>query len=218
MTLPAEDPSPPPGAHVPRLVVLTDREQARRSLRVTVLEVAAAGAPAVLLREKDLDRDRRRRLGTQLSAVSGGLGTALLVAGDPELAAEVGSGVHLGAADDPVPEDLRGELLVGRSCHDREEVLAAVAEGVDYVSVSPVAETASKPGHGPPLGPDQLADLVAAAGDVPVLALGGVAPGNVEAWLRAGAHGVAVMGAVMRAKQPADVVKDLLDHLEEAAA
>ena len=204
-----------PVPDVPRLLVLTDRELARRSLRVTVLEVAAAGAPAVLLREKDLDADRRRRLGTQLSAVTGGLGTVLLVAGDPGLAAEVGSGVHLGAADDPVASDLRGQLLVGRSCHDRDEVLAAVAEGVDYVTVSPVAATPSKPGHGPPLGSDGLAELVAAAGSVPVLALGGVTPDNLTTWLDAGAHGAAVMGTVMRAAAPADVVVDLLEQLGE---
>lgn len=203
------------GRPVPRLLVLTDREQTRRSLRVTVLEVAAAGAPAVLLREKDLDRERRRRLGTQLSAVTGGLGTDLLVAGDPELAADVGSGVHLAADDDPVPADLREQLLVGRSCHDRDEVLAAVDEGVDYVTVSPVAATPSKPGHGPPLGPDGLAELVDAAGPVPVLALGGVAPDNLATWLKIGAHGAAVMGAVMRAAEPAGVVAELLEQLEE---
>lgn len=203
---------------VPRLLVLTDREQAAdagRALRPTVLDVAAAGAPAVLLREKDLSRRRRRNLATQLSAVTGGLGTALLVAGDPELAADVGSGVHLAATDDPVPSELRGQLLVGRSCHDRAEIEAAVAEGVDYVTVSPVAPTTSKPGHGPPLGPDGLAALVEVAGEVPVLALGGVTPDNAADLIAAGAHGVAVMGAVMRAEQPAAVVARLLEALEE---
>lgn len=202
--------------HVPRLLVLTDREQASsadRSLRPTVLDVAAAGAPAVLLREKDLSRRRRRNLATQLSAVTGGLGTALLLAGDPALAADVAVGVHLAAADDPVPADLRDQLLVGRSCHDRAEVEAAVTEGVDYVTVSPVATTTSKPGHGPPLGADGLAGLVAVAGDVPVLALGGVTPDNAAEFVAAGAHGVAVMGAVMRAEKPAAVVTRLLEQL-----
>lgn len=202
--------------NVPRLLVLTDREQASsagRSLRPTVLDVAAAGAPAVLLREKDLSRRRRRNLATQLSAVTGGLGTALLLAGDPELAADVAVGVHLAAADDPVPAGLRDQLLVGRSCHDRAEVEAAVTEGVDYVTVSPVATTTSKPGHGPPLGADGLADLVAVAGDLPVLALGGVTPDNAAGFVAAGAHGVAVMGAVMRAEKPAAVVTRLLEQL-----
>ncbi len=205
-----------PQRPVPRLLVLTNREQASsagRSLRPTVLDVAAAGAPAVLVREKDLSRRRRRNLATQLSAVTGGLGTDLLLAGDPELAADVAIGVHLAADDDPVPAELREQLLFGRSCHDRAEVEAAVAEGVDYVTVSPIATSTSKPGHGPPLGTDGLAALVEAAGDVPVLALGGVTPDNAAEFVATGAHGVAVMGAVMRAEKPAAVVTRLLEQL-----
>lgn len=208
-----------PHRPVPRLLVLTDREQASsagRPLRPTVLDVAAAGAPAVLLYEEDLSRRRRRNLATQLSAVTGGLGTELLLAGDPELAAEVGSGVHLAAGDAPVPAELRDQLLVGRSCHDRADVEAAVAEGVDFVTVSPVATTTSEHGDGPPLGADGLMDLVGAAGDVPVLALGGVTPDNAAAFVAAGAHGVAVMGAVMRAEKPAAVVTRLLEELAQA--
>jgi thiamine-phosphate pyrophosphorylase len=89
-----------------------------------------------------------------------------------------------------------------------------VAEGVDYVTVSPVALTASKPGYGPALGIDGLAALIEVAGDVPVLALGGVQPDTVAGALEAGAHGVAVMGAVMRAETPAKIVTRLLDQLK----
>jgi thiamine-phosphate pyrophosphorylase len=52
------------------------------------------------------------------------------------------------------------------------------------------------------------------AGDVPVLALGGVQPDTVAGALEAGAHGVAVMGAVMRAETPAKIVTRLLDQLK----
>lgn len=196
---------------VPRLLVLTDGDQASdagRSLRATLLDVAAAGAPVVLFREKDHDDRKRLKVARQLAATVRGLGAELIVASDLDIATELGIGLHL-AADEDVPDD-RGDLLVGRSCHDREEVLAAVADGCDYVTVSPVAQSASKPDHGPPLGTDGVAELVEAAGTVPVLALGGVTPDNAADFLAAGAHGVAVMGAVMRAKNPAQVVTDLL--------
>lgn len=208
---------PVPRTSVPRLLVLTDRAQARsagRSLPATVLEAASAGAHAVLMREKDLSSPQRRDLATQLSIITADFSTQLLVASDPELAAAVGRGVHLAAIDDPVPAALRQQLLVGRSCHDRTQVAAAVAEGVDYVTVSPVALTASKPGYGPALGIDGLAALIEVAGDVPVLALGGVQPDTVAGALEAGAHGVAVMGAVMRAETPAKIVTRLLDQLK----
>jgi thiamine-phosphate pyrophosphorylase len=84
---------------------------------------------------------------------------------------------------------------VGRSCHNADEVARAAAEGCDYITLSPVFATASKPGYGPALGVDGLARLAATA--PPVYALGGILPGDVPGVLAA-AHGIAVMGPVMR--------------------
>lgn len=207
-----------PTRAVPRLLVLTDRRQsaaAGRPLVETVRAAASAGAPAVLLREKDLPAAERRRLASTLAAAIADHGTVLLVASDPDLARAIGAGVHLAAADPPVAA--AANLLVGRSCHDAAEVSDAVAEDVDYVTVSPVAPTASKPGHGPALGPDGLAALAAVAGTVPVLALGGVTPAGAGRWLTVGAHGLAVMGAVMGADDPATTTARLLAHVSEEA-
>jgi thiamine-phosphate pyrophosphorylase len=206
---------------VPPLLVLTDRrasERAGRSLPRTVAEVAAAGAPAVVLREKDLDRDARRDLARQLLEVVEASGTRLLIASDVDLAVEVGAaGVHLAAADPvPAPSASAALGLVGRSCHDADEVRTARAEGVDLVTVSPVAISASKPGYGPPIGVDGVGALVSVADPLPVLALGGVTPTMVGPLLAAGAAGTAVMGAVMRAADPGGVVHDLLDALLDA--
>lgn len=81
--------------------------------------------------------------------------------------------------------------------------------------VSPFAATASKPGYGPALGPAGLAALV--PGGPPAYALGGVRPDDVRACLAAGAHGVAVMGPLMRDPQlAAAYVAALTDALEES--
>jgi thiamine-phosphate diphosphorylase len=120
------------------------------------------------------------------------------------------TGVHL-AATDPVP-DPKSHLTVGRSCHDPREVVAAAAEGADYLTVSPVFLTPSKPGYGPALGLAGLRRLVALT-DVPVYALGGVDALGAAACLEAGAAGVAVMGAVMRAEDPAEVVRRLVEEV-----
>lgn len=207
--------SPGPPA-VPRLLVLTDRAQceaAGRTLVDTVTAAVRAGAPAILLREKDLPEPERRDLATALVDVTTAHGAQLLVASDPALAAEVqAAGVHL-ASHDPVPDTMG--LLLGRSCHDAAEVAVAVAEGVDYVTVSPVATTHSKPGYGPAIGMQGVAVLATVAGSVPVLALGGVTPAVTREVLDAGAHGVAVMGAVMGAADPARVVIQFLRDLTE---
>jgi thiamine-phosphate pyrophosphorylase len=71
--------------------------------------------------------------------------------------------------------------------------------------LSPIFASPSKPGYGPALGTDALASL-----PLPCFALGGVTATNAAACLAAGAAGIAVMGAVMTAADPAAAVRELL--------
>ena len=95
------------------------------------------------------------------------------------------------------------------------EVARAAQQGCDWVSVSPIGTTASKPGYGPALGVPGLAALL--PGAPPAYALGGVTdPAGARACRQAGAYGVAVLGAVMRADRPEQVVAGLLHALGES--
>jgi thiamine-phosphate pyrophosphorylase len=77
----------------------------------------------------------------------------------------------------------------------------------DYVALSPVFPTVTKPGYGPPLGPAEAARL---AGVVPWLALGGIdSAERVAVCAAAGAAGIAVLGAVMRSADPARTAAEL---------
>lgn len=199
---------------LPSLLVLTDRrlaETRHRSLTATVAEAVTGGASVIVFREKDLPTDERRRLGEQVAGVLGPR-AGLIVASDPVLALALGaSGVHLAATE---PTFLGSGLLRGRSCHDASELEAAASEGVDYATVSPVYESASKHGYGPVLGPVGLLTLAGQPGAPPVYALGGIDAARVPECLAAGATGVAVMGAVMAAADPAAAVAEVLSALE----
>jgi thiamine-phosphate pyrophosphorylase len=207
----------------PELLVLTDRRMAADAGHALVDVVAVAvdaGAPAILLREKDLPAADRHDLAVRLRAATAG--AALIVAGDPALARAVGAdGVHLAAAD-PWPGASAAGLRVGRSCHTREELMAtAVGEVAAYATFSPVFATASKPGYGPALGIDGLGAGCRAVDGVvgsplAVYALGGIGPAQAEACLAAGAAGVAMMGAVMRADDPYGVVRAMICELDAA--
>jgi thiamine-phosphate pyrophosphorylase len=190
----------------PRLLVLTDRQQLPegRGLVDTVARCAEAGATVVVLRELDLGEPERVDLAAALAPH-----VQVVSARTPLSGA---SGVHLAAHQ---PLGATGGLVHGRSCHGEDDVARAAGEGASWVTVSPVAPSASKPGYGPPLGTDEIRRAVASAGGTPVFALGGVEASAVADLRAAGAHGVAVMGAVMRAADPADVVSRLLAELEE---
>ena len=196
------------GAGVPRLLVVTDgRITGGRPLLEVVAAAVDGGLRAVLVRDKHLDRRHRRRLVEGAVALLHPVGGLVLVSSDAGLG---GDGVHLAAAD-PFPGGAGG--LVGRSCHSAGDVLAAAAEGCAYATLSPIFSSPTKPGYGPALG------MAALAGHpVPVVALGGVHAANAADCLAAGAHGVAVMGAVMAAADPAVAVADLLAACHGAAA
>jgi thiamine-phosphate diphosphorylase len=174
-------------------LLLTDRRQARRDLVEVVAAAVDGGARHVVLREKDLPRDERAALAEALRALLAPVGGRLIVAGPDPLG---GDAVHLSAVDPPSTAG-----LIGRSCHRAEDLARLSNE--DYVTLSPVFPSPSKPGYGPPLGTDGLAHLSTRT-PTPVFALGGVtSPDQVAACVAAGASGVAVMGAVMRAADPA---------------
>ncbi|MDT0528542.1 thiamine phosphate synthase [Micromonospora sp. DSM 115977] len=176
------------------VLLLTDRRQARRPLAEVVAGAVAGGVRWVVLREKDLPRAERAALAADLRAILAEAGGTLIVAGPDPLD---GDAVHLPAAG-PYPPPRLG--LVGRSCHDRAELARLTTE--DYATLSPVYPTSTKPGYGPPLGPDGLGALIRHS-PAPVLALGGVqSPDQVAACVEAGAVGVAVLGAIMRADDP----------------
>ncbi len=180
----------------PRVLLLTDRTQlpAGRDLAETVRDCAEAGLSQVVVREHDLDTGARHRLIADLAAIDG------LVVMSSRLLDPAADGVHLSA-----DQARRGQGSFGRSCHTVEDVGRAAREGAAYVTLSPFAASRSKPGYGPPV------DRGAYAGHgIPVLALGGIDPDNAAQSRAAGAHGVAVMGAVMRAASPASVVRRLL--------
>ncbi|MFC8301483.1 thiamine phosphate synthase [Micromonospora orduensis] len=195
--------SPPSG-----VVVLTDRRVARGGLERVVAGAVAGGVRSVVLREKDLPRAERAALAADLRAILADVGGTLIVAGPDPLG---GDAVHLPAAG-PYPPPTLG--LVGRSCHNQAELDRVTTE--HYATVSPVHPTKTKPGYGPPLGPDGLRKLIRVS-PVPVLALGGVETSEqVTACVEAGAVGVAVLGALMRAQDPAETAASLTRAFQEA--
>jgi thiamine-phosphate pyrophosphorylase len=203
----------------PPLLVITDRVQARAPLTEIADALFHAGGRWLMLREKDLDAVARRDLLRELVARGAPFGATVTVNGDLAAARAAGAaGLHLpagGNLGDRLAEArpaLGPGALLGVSAHDMDEALVSANSGADYVTLSPVFESTSKPGYGPALGPAGL-EAVAARLAVPVIALGGVAAGNAGACLEAGAAGVAVLGAVMAAADPGAAASKLLAAL-----
>ena len=196
---------------VPRLLVISDRHQARRPLEEVAEAVFAGGCRWFSLREKDLPPGERRALLCELVALGRRFGALVTAHEDIEAVAVTGAdGVHLPSGGSPAAARARlPGALIGASAHSADEAAALLRTGADYVTVSPVFATASKPGYGPALGLDGLAHIVARAPG-PIMALGGITPENAASCLSSGACGIAVMGEVMRAADPQATVASIL--------
>ncbi|HVH77287.1 MAG TPA: thiamine phosphate synthase [Stellaceae bacterium] len=198
----------------PPLLVISDRSQARLTLEDVAQAAFAGGCRWFSLREKDLAAPERLSLLARLVAIGAAFGALVGVHEDVAAAAAAGAGaVHLPAGGSIAQARARlPRALIGASAHSAQEAAALLAAGADYVSLSPIFPTQSKPGYGPALGIEGLG-RAAALGLGPIVALGGVGAANAALCLAAGASGVAVMGEVMRARDPQSAVRQILAAL-----
>jgi len=195
----------------PPVLVITDRHQAQRPLEEVAAALFAGGCRWLSLREKDLPASERHALLARLVALGACAGATVTVHDDLDAAAALGIGIHLPAQGSVAAARrvLGAQALIGISAHSVEDVAEAVGAGADYATLSPIFLTQSKPGYGPALG----LDVLRCSAKMPLLALGGVDPGNAASCLAAGAAGVAVMGEAMRALDPRGFMADLLSRL-----
>lgn len=202
----------------PPLLFITDRHAATADLREVVAAALHAGCRWLMVREKDLATAALTALAADIVALARPFEARVLVNGDIAAARESGAGgVHVQspAAILPARAALGQGALIGLSTHSAAEARDGLAAGADYVTVSPVFLTASKPGYGPALGLDGLA-VACASAHGPVIALAGISPANAAQCLAAGAGGVAVMGGIMRAADPEAETRALLGAIASA--
>ncbi len=119
---------------------------------------------------------------------------ALFIVNDrADIAALLGSGVHLGQ-EDLAPADARTIMpsgaVIGFSTHNEHQLRAGEQEPVDYLAIGPIFHTASKQNPDPVLGIQRLRSLHTSK---PLVAIGGITRENALAVLDAGADAVAVI-------------------------
>lgn len=202
----------------PRLIAITPGISG--DLERLVTAAAAGGATVVQLRDKAAPDGpflaAARRLRAALPAgvaftINDRVDVALLAAAD---------GVHVGQDDLPaagVRLLLGPGPWVGVSAETPEEARAAEAAGADYLGVGPVFATSSKPDAGDPQGP-ALIERIRAATRLPIVAIGGITPENAAEAIRAGADGVAAIGAIFGSPDPEAAAARLRDAVERALA
>ncbi|HEU0051574.1 MAG TPA: thiamine phosphate synthase [Longimicrobium sp.] len=199
------------------LIVVTDPDcGAGRSVVEVVRAALRGGAPAIQLRAKEMGAREMTELARALIAETRTAGALLFVNDRVDVALAAGAdGAHLGDDDLPLAAARRiapPGFLLGMSADSPEGARAAERDGADYVGVGPVYGTASKADAGDAIGTARIAE-VAAAVRIPVVGIGGIAIGNARPVIEAGAAGVAVISAVVRAADPEAATRALVGEV-----
>lgn len=202
---------------IPRLYVVTDRQQtAGRPLPEVIGAAVRGGVGMVQLREKDLSARHLYALGACLQDALSPHNIPLLINDRLDVAQALdAAGAHL--AGHSLPTALARRLLgphklLGVSTHSVEEARAAAAEGADFIVFGPVFDTPSKAAYGAPQGLQRLQEVIQHV-TIPVLAIGGIDGHNLPQVLQTGAHGVAMIRAVLAAPDPCAATQQLRSML-----
>jgi thiamine-phosphate pyrophosphorylase len=211
-------PTRPPTLRRPALVLVTDSGHLRgRMLADVVRDAVLGGVNIVQLREKGCSHSAAVTMGTRVRVAVAG-SAQFFVNGDVDAAFVLAAdGIHLpedGAPIAQVRERVGTTMLLSRAVHSVEAAIQAEYDGADIVQIGTVFETSSKPGR-EPIGLEGLR-AVCEAVRVPVIAIGGVTAHNAADVIRAGAAGVAVIGAILDADDPQSAAAALREAIDSA--
>ena len=201
------------------LYLITDRHQTGdRDLIDVVKEALAGGVKAVQLREKDLVIRELLMLAEEMRRITKDAGAMLFINGRMDVAMAVeADGIHLGQADLPVDVVRRivgNRFMIGVSTHNLNEAKEAEVGSADFITFGPVYKTPSKLKYGKPVDIEAL-KMAKSGVLIPVYAIGGIKSGNIEQILDMGADGVALISAIIGAKEPKKAAEELIMKIKK---
>jgi len=184
-------------------------------LEERVQEAIEGGADVIQLRDKKAGDEELVQAAKTILRILRPRGIYLIINDRVWVAKHSGAdGVHLGQEDGSLKEarGILGEkVILGRSTHSQVQAQAAEKEGFDYIGVGPVFQTPTKP-HCTPVGLE-LVRFASRHIHIPFVAIGGIDAHNIKEVREAGAQTVAVVRAVMTARDPKKACEKLLREM-----
>ncbi|HNV51985.1 MAG TPA: thiamine phosphate synthase [Tenuifilaceae bacterium] len=161
------------------------------------------GIKMLQLREKHLSDKELIRIGRDIKSITTGSETKFVVNDRPDLAVLCDADyLHLGQ-DDISIEDARrivGDMKIGLSTHSIAQATEALAKNPDYIGFGPIFPTNAKAIPDKPVGTNQLKQVLEIS-KVPVVAIGGIFPENIEEVIGVGAKSIALVRNFMQTNE-----------------
>lgn len=210
------------GSILNRLYIILDPSVCPERPLVEVLAAATeAGASLFQYRNKTASMKDAYMEALALRQAAAKAGVLFIVNDRCDLALAVDAdGVHLGQGD--LPLDLARKVmgpkkLIGISTHNPDQVREATAGKPDYLGFGPIFKPGSKQDHDPVVGLEELR-AIRTLTSLPVFAIGGIQIDQVGEVMKAGADGVAVISAILKAADIRAAVRTFLAHMPTPAS
>lgn len=193
-----------------KIVCVTDRKLCSGDFLTRIEEIAKCHPAAVILREKDLTESGYTELAQQVMDICKSYSVECVLHYFTSAAMSLGAeSVHLplhilrGLSS----EEKSKFRHIGASCHSIDDVLEAVSLGADRIIAGHIFDTDCKRGLAG-RGLDFLRGVCTQSA-VPVYAIGGISPENIDKVISAGAAGACVMSGLMKCTEPEKYIRML---------
>ena len=200
------------------LYLVTDRRLALgRPLEEVVEEAVKGGVSMVQLREKDCSSLEFYKLALSLKRCLQAYKVPLIINDRLDIALACDAeGLHLGHSDLPptIARKVFGKnKIIGISVESIEDAIEANTLDVDYIGISPVFSTPTKTDTAAAIGLSGVRKITRVSKH-PSVGIGGINIHNAEAIIQAGAGGIAVVSALMSAKDPYAAAEQLIKKVK----
>lgn len=200
------------------LYLVTDRGLSKLPFYEMIEKAVEGGVTVVQLREKNLSTREFIEEAIEVKKILEGRGIPLIINDRVDIAIAVeADGVHLGNEDMPVElarKILGKKFIIGASAGSINEAIEKEKMGADYIAVSPVFSTPTKPDAGQPLGLDGVREMKKFI-KVPLIGIGGINRENVVEVIKSGADGVAVVSAIVSSVDPEKSARELRELIKK---
>lgn len=184
----------------------------------------AGGCRWIQLRMKEASPEEIASVAQEIEPLCRQYGATFILDDHVELVDELrADGVHLGKRDMPIAEARRllgARKLIGGTANTFEDVMAHAEAGADYIGCGPFRYTTTKKNLSPILGLEGYQAIVrqtrAAGIHLPIVAIGGITYDDIPDILGTGVDGIAISGSVLRAEDPAEEMRKLLERIRRS--
>ena len=191
------------------LYFVTEEAVSLDALLSIVEQAIEGGVTLVQLREKSSDGKVFYEKAKKLKELLDRYDIPLIINDRIDVALAVNAaGVHVGQSDLPlhaVKNVLPKSMIVGVSVSTVEEALVAQQGGASYLGVGAAFPTGTK-SDAKVLLDGQLEEITRSV-SIPTVAIGGITLENIETLQETGIAGVAVVSALMKAKNPTQIAR-----------